>query len=194
MSASIDENKIKRAVKDILIGINENPNREGLRETPKRVTTAWQKLTEGYSRNLKDEIKVFENSSSYNDIIISGRIEFFSTCEHHLLPFFGHVYIGYVPGDTIIGLSKLSRAVDIYARRLQDQERITVQIADEIMGLLKPKGVAVYIEAKHFCNMVRGVEKKDSNMITMIFRGVLERDDFQKKFLSVVNSFNRSDA
>lgn len=168
--------------------LGENPKREGLVETPKRVATAWEKILEGYSRDFKSEIKVFENSSGYDGIITSGNIEFFSTCEHHLLPFYGHAFIGYIPGKTIVGLSKLSRVVDIYSRRLQDQERITTQVAEEIMKVLKPKGVAVLLRAKHFCNMARGVEKKDSDMTTLIYRGIFEKDkNLQGMFLELVN-------
>jgi len=185
----MDADKIKTTIHELLISLGENPQREGLVETPKRVAKAYQKILEGYSRNLADEIKVFENSAGYDDLIISSGIEFFSICEHHLLPFWGHATVAYIPDKTIIGLSKLSRAVDIYARRLQDQERITTQVADELMRLLKPKGVAVMLDASHFCNIIRGVEKKDSSMRTLIFRGVMkDNESLQMKFLMMAQT------
>jgi len=119
--------------------------------------------------------------------VISLNIDFYSLCEHHLLPFWGYAHIGYIPNDKIIGLSKLARVVDIYSKRLQDQERMTVQIAEELMKILKPKGVAVFLEGKHLCNIMRGVRKKDSSMVTMCFRGILQNDPLlQKKFLDLV--------
>ncbi|MBX3081029.1 MAG: GTP cyclohydrolase I FolE [Anaerolineae bacterium] len=170
----------------ILAALGENPGREGLLETPARVARAYAEILEGYHRDLQSEMTVFENSSGYDDLVISAKIDFCSMCEHHLLPFWGHAVIGYIPDNTIIGLSKLSRAVDIYARRLQDQERLTVQVADSIVEAVHPRGVAVMMEGQHMCNMIRGVEKKESIMRTIIFRGALKDDPvLQTRFLTL---------
>ena len=172
----MDEEKISALIKDLLLEVGEDPEREGLAKTPQRVAKAYAKLFEGYSRSLESEITTFNNIYNYDELIYSGEIVFFSTCEHHLLPFFGTAHIAYIPDKKIIGLSKLARAVDIYSRRLQDQERITMQIASELDKLLQPKGVAVWLEARHFCNMARGVQQDTSIMKTMAFKGVLKND------------------
>jgi len=179
--------KIQQLTKELLIAIGENPEREGLIDTPKRVSHSFISLLEGYSRSFASEITVFDNDYNYDSIVISGKIDFFSLCEHHLLPFYGYAHIGYIPDKKIIGLSKLSRAVDIYSRRLQDQERISIQVADAIMAVLKPKGVAVLLTAKHFCNIARGVEKKDSYMTTIVYRGLFEKEpNLQQQFLELI--------
>lgn len=172
----MDKKKISDAIRQLLRAVGEDLECEGLKDTPSRVARAYTEILGGYSRSLKNEITVFENTHGYDDIIYSGNIQFFSTCEHHLLPFYGAAHVAYVPGSKIIGLSKLARAVDIFSRRLQDQERITMQVADELDNLLRPKGVAVFLEGQHFCNMARGVKQCDSNMKTMTFRGVFKDD------------------
>ena len=172
----MEEQKVQTIIRELLILLGEDVTREGLAKTPARVAKAYSKIFEGYSRSLESEITTFENTYNYDELIYSGNIIFFSTCEHHLLPFFGTAHIAYVPDKKIIGLSKLARAVDIYSRRLQDQERITMQIADELEKLLQPKGVAVWLEGQHFCNMARGVQQDRSVMKTMAFRGVLKND------------------
>ena len=184
--SAAQRNQIEEAVLQILSALGEDPRREGLLDTPKRVAKAYAEMLEGYTRDLQSEMTVFDNSSGYDDLVISAKIDFNSMCEHHMLPFWGQAVIGYIPDKTIIGLSKLSRAVDIYARRLQDQERLTVQIADSIMDALQPHGVAVMLEGQHMCNMIRGVEKKQSVMRTIIFRGVLKEDQaIQTRFLTL---------
>ncbi|WP_372365307.1 GTP cyclohydrolase I FolE [Candidatus Uabimicrobium sp. HlEnr_7] len=179
--------KIQSLVKEMLSAFGENPEREGLIDTPKRVAKSYNKLLEGYNRNFADEITVFENTHSYNQIIVSGKIDFVSLCEHHLLPFYGYAHVGYVPDKKIVGLSKLSRIVDIYSRRLQDQERITIQVTQEIMNILQPKGVAAIFVGQHFCNIARGVQKKDSYMTTVIYKGIFETDQsLQRQFLELI--------
>ncbi len=173
--------KIEKLVKELIKELGEDPNREGLSKTPERVAKSFQRLFGGYDRSLKDELTVFANNHSYDDIIYSGAINFFSTCEHHLLPFYGKAYIAYIPNKEIIGLSKLARAVDIFSRRLQDQERITVQVANEISALVDVKGLAIMLEGQHFCNMARGVEQTESTMKTFAFRGCFTTDETMKK-------------
>ncbi len=184
----MNQKKIEDIIISLLTEIGEDTSREGLQKTPQRVARAYTKLFEGYNRSLKSELTVFKNTNGYDDIIYSGRINFSSVCEHHMLPFFGLAHIAYVPGDDIIGLSKMARAVDIFSRRLQDQERITVQIANELDLLLKPKGVAVMLEGQHLCNMARGVEQYNSNMKTLAFRGIFKQSqEFQNRFFHMVN-------
>lgn len=174
-----EDNKksVENLVQQLIVHLGEDPNRPGLLETPKRVAKAYEKILEGYSRSLDKEITTFDNTYAYDDLIYSGKINFFSVCEHHLLPFFGTAHIAYIPTDKIVGLSKLARAVDIFSRRLQEQERITSQVADELQKLLAPKGVIVMLEGRHFCNMARGVEKFDSNMKTITSRGCFKDDE-----------------
>jgi len=136
----------------------------------------------GYERNFAKENKLFTNFTNYDDIIILKNIDFFSVCEHHLLPFFGHAHVGYVPGKKVLGISKLARAVDIYARRLQDQETLGAQIANVIMKYGKARGVAVLIEAKHLCNVSRGTEKKLSIMTTCAYYGVFKKSTRLQNF------------
>jgi len=183
---AINNNQVNIIITDLLKNLVDDFDREGLRETPIRVAKSWTALLEGYDRNFEDEAKTFENTHGYSDMILSGKINFTSICEHHLLPFWGEAYIAYIPQDRIIGLSKLSRAVDIYSRRLQDQERITQQVADEINRYLQPKGVAVLLKAQHFCNIARGVEKPQSNMVTSVFTGEFRESDYKNRFYEMV--------
>lgn len=174
-----DSEHIAGIVSDLLVALGEDLSRPGIRETPARVAKSYVEMLSGYSRNLQDEITTFENAYGYDDIIYSGEIDFFSLCEHHLLPFFGVAHIAYIPRDKIIGLSKLARAVDIYARRFQEQERITIQIADEIERLIDARGVIVVLEGRHFCSMARGVGKVSSNMKTICSRGLFKESPEQ---------------
>lgn len=186
---AINQEKLEIVIKDLLSALNVDIQDEGVKGTPKRVAKAYEEILSGYGRELKDEMTVFNNKYMYDDIIYSGKINFFSTCEHHLLPFFGVAHIAYIPNDKLIGLSKLSRAVDIFSRRLSDQERITMQIVNEINNLLKPKGVAVMLEAQHFCNISRGVEKINSNMKTIAFKGTFKENDYlRESFMKMVTS------
>jgi GTP cyclohydrolase I len=158
-------------VRQWLEKIGENPDREGLRNTPARVAEAWKFFARGYGQNTDDVINGALFKAESKDMIIVKDIEIYSMCEHHLLPFFGRCHIGYIPGDKVIGVSKLARLADIYARRLQLQERLTKQIADVLMHHLQPEGVGVVVEAQHLCMMMRGVEKQNSLMITSAVLG-----------------------
>jgi GTP cyclohydrolase I len=163
-------------VRDILAALGENPDREGLLKTPERVEASLQFLTQGYRMTVEEVIgdAVFEEK--HQSMIMVRDIELYSLCEHHLLPFFGRAHVAYIPNGKILGLSKVARIVDVFARRLQVQERLTDHIADAIMDVLKPTGVGVVIEAAHFCMMMRGVEKQNSRAVTSALRGIF-RDD-----------------
>ena len=155
--------------------IGEDPYREGLRDTPKRMIASFDKILGGYNKDPKDVLTVF-GDELYDEMIVVKDIEFYSMCEHHILPFFGRAHIGYIPDGKIIGLSKLPRLVEIYSRRLQNQERLTSQIASGLQEILNPKGVGVVLEAKHFCMMARGVEKQDSEVITSTLIGLFKKE------------------
>jgi GTP cyclohydrolase I len=163
-------------VKEILTALGEDPGREGLIKTPDRVEKSLRFLTQGYSMTVEEVIgdAVFEES--HQSMIMVRDIEVYSLCEHHLLPFFGRAHVAYIPNGKILGLSKVARVVDVFARRLQVQERLTDQIADAIMDVLHPTGVGVVITAAHFCMMMRGVEKQNSRAVTSALRGIF-RDD-----------------
>lgn len=167
--------KIAENVQVILREIGEDPKREGLVQTPLRVAQAYQKLLGGYTENLQGIKTVFAREK-YDELIICKSIDFYSLCEHHMLPFFGKVQIGYLPQKKIIGISKLPRIVEIFARRLQNQERLTVQIAESLDKLIQPRGVGVVIEAQHFCLLARGVEKQNSRMTTSACTGLVKSD------------------
>ena len=171
-------NNVDEAVQTMLKFIWEDLDREGLKDTPKRVRKAMWKVFEGYNIKPEDIMTVFENESQDIDQIVwLSNIEFYSFCEHHLLPFFGKCSVYYIPGKKICGISKLARIVNIYARRLQNQERLTKQIADCIEKLLQPKAVAVVMEWKHFCMLCRGVEKQNSVMKTSDIRGMFRDNE-----------------
>lgn len=170
---TIDKEAIKKAVKDILVAIGEDPERDGLLQTPDRVARMLEELTQGYSDDAKTHLsKVFDESGS--EVVIERDIDFSSTCEHHLMPFFGKVHIAYIPDGKVVGLSKLARVVDVYAKRLQLQERLNAQIADAIFDKLNPKGVIVAIEAQHTCMSARGVKKIGAKTITFAKRGEVD--------------------
>jgi len=175
----------------LLEEVGEDPEREGLLKTPHRAAEAMRFLTNGYTQDLDAVVNgaIFHEES--DDMVIVRDIEFFSMCEHHLLPFFGHANIAYIPNGKIIGLSKLARITDMFARRLQVQERLTVQIAEAIQEALKPQGVAVVLEARHLCMMARGVEKKSSDMITSHVMGVFRTDrSTRAEFMNLLGSRN----
>jgi GTP cyclohydrolase IA len=163
-------------VRQVLAALGENPGREGLLATPERVEASLRFLTQGYRMTVEEAIgdAVFEEA--HQSMIMVRDIEVYSLCEHHLLPFFGRAHVAYIPNGKILGLSKVARIVDVFARRLQVQERLTDQIADAIMDVLRPTGVGVVIEAAHFCMMMRGVEKQNSRAVTSALRGIF-RDD-----------------
>ena len=173
-------------IKDIISHIGANAYREGLLETPARVVKSWKELYAGYNQDPVSVFKTFENEG-FNNMVICKDIEFYSMCEHHMLPFFGKAHIGYIPNDKIIGLSKLARLTDIFARRLQNQERLTDQIAETLMTNLKPKGVGVILEGKHFCMMSRGVQKQDSSMVTSSLYGIfMDKKSVKEEFLTLI--------
>lgn len=180
--------KIASMFRELLPMIGENPDREGLKNTPERVAKAYAHLLSGYDKNPRDILTVFD-SESYDEMIIVKDIEFYSFCEHHMLPFWGRAHIGYIPTAKIFGLSKLPRIVDIFARRLQNQERLTQQIAATIDELVAPKGVGVVLEAQHFCMMARGIEKQQSSVKTSAMVGLFKKSDKTRlEFLNLVNN------
>ena len=184
----MDKSKIELHVAEIIKLLGEDTTREGLLETPKRVAKAHKKLFEGYGKNPADIMTVFDDEK-YDEMIVVKDIEFFSHCEHHMLPFFGKAHIGYVPNGKIVGLSKIPRIVDIFARRLQNQERLTQQIARSLMELVNAKGVGVVLEAQHLCMMARGVEKQGSSATTSAMIGLFkEKDNTRAEFLNLIKS------
>lgn len=187
----INLKKIEEIYKTFLLEIGEDINRDGLRKTPYRVAKAWGFLLKGYFEKLESIVNgaVFETESS--DMIVVKNIEFYSMCEHHLLPFFGVAHIGYIPNKKILGLSKFAKIVEMYSRRLQIQERITNQIAKAIEDVLQPKGVAVVLDGYHLCMMMRGVEKQNSHTITSSLRGVFKEDyKTREEFLQIIKMKN----
>jgi GTP cyclohydrolase I len=181
--------KIENAVKDILELIGENPDREGLLRTPKRVAKAWEYFTSGYEQDVKKVLNGAVFKEKYDEMVIVKDIDFFSMCEHHLLPFYGKAHIAYIPTGKIVGLSKIPRLVEVFSRRLQVQERMTQQIADTLFQTLEPDGVAVVIEARHLCMMMRGVEKQNSVATTSAMLGSFRDDErTRNEFLKLINS------
>jgi len=179
--------KISENVRAILSGLGEDPEREGLQRTPERVEKAMKFLTGGYTENIPKLVNGALFSVDYDEMVIVKDIEFFSMCEHHMLPFYGKAHVAYIPNGKVIGLSKIPRIVDVFARRLQVQERMTQEIAQTLMDILKPKGVAVACEAQHFCMMMRGVEKQHSATVTSAMLGEFrERKDTRDEFLSLI--------
>ena len=175
--ATPDVQPIAHHVREMIRGLGEDVEREGLVKTPERVEAALKFLTRGYQQTVDDVIgdAIFEES--HEDMILVRDIELYSLCEHHLLPFFGRAHVAYIPHGRILGLSKTARLVDMFARRLQVQERLTDQIADALMTALAPRGVGVVIEAQHFCMMMRGVEKQGSRTVTSAVRGTFRSDN-----------------
>jgi len=176
----MDLDSIEKAVSEILIGIGEDPEREGLVKTPHRVAKSYQELLAGYRMDPKELINEAIFDVAYDEMVVGRAIEFYSMCEHHMLPFIGRVHVAYIPTDKVIGLSKLPRIVDLFSRRLQVQERMTRQIAEYIDFVLKPQGVAVVIEGLHMCMMLRGVKKHDARMTTSTMLGAF-RDDLSTR-------------
>jgi GTP cyclohydrolase I len=182
-----DLEKIVKAYRALLQGIGEDVDREGLRRTPDRAARALEFLTQGYRQDLDEIINDAVFQSSASEIILVKDIELYSLCEHHLLPFIGRAHVAYIPNGKVIGLSKVARIVDVFARRLQIQENLTTQIAESLMNCLEPSGVAVVVEAKHLCMMMRGVEKQNSVMKTSCLLGVFKDDArTRSEFLSLL--------
>jgi len=172
---------------DVLTSLGEDPEREGLQKTPERVAKAMQYLTQGYSMDAKAIINSARFKEEVSEMIIVKDIELYSMCEHHMLPFFGRAHIAYIPNGWITGLSKLARVVDVYSRRLQVQERLTTQILEAIKESLNPVGVAVVIEAKHLCMMMRGVQKQNSITTTSAFDGEFLKNTTRSEFLKLIS-------
>ena len=186
--AGEDPDSIASHMKEILASLGEDPTREGLLRTPERSEKALRYLTSGYSTNLSEIVNGALFNQECDEMVVVKDIEFFSMCEHHLLPFFGRMHVAYLPKKKVIGLSKIPRIVDMFARRLQLQERLTRQVAETIREVLEPRGVGVICEARHFCMMMRGVEKQHSGTITSsMLGGFRQRKDTRDEFLSLVS-------
>jgi len=188
---SLAEFSTQDLYREILTRIGEDTSRDGLLRTPERMEKAMAFLTRGYNMNVTDVLHGALFDVEYDEMVIVKDVEFFSMCEHHLLPFFGKAHIAYVPNGKVIGLSKIARLVDVFARRLQVQERITRQIADAIAEAIDPQGVAVILEAQHLCMMMRGVEKQHSSTVTSAMLGVFKTQlQTRNEFLSLVRRSN----
>lgn len=179
---------LKKNYAEIITSLGEDVTREGLVRTPERIGKAMQFITQGYDMNAVEILKSAIFNEDHSEMIIVKDIELFSLCEHHLLPFFGRAHIAYIPNGKIVGLSKLARVVDVYARRLQVQERMTCQIRNAIQEALQPLGVAVVIEAKHLCMMMRGVQKQNSVTTTSAFNGEFEKQPTRNEFINLISA------
>jgi GTP cyclohydrolase I len=186
----MDKEKIERAVRDILEAIGENPDREGLKDTPARIARMYEEIFSGINENPKDHLKVYFQEEKYEELVLVKDIPFYSTCEHHLVPFFGKAHVAYLPkGGRLCGLSKLARIVDSVAKRPQLQERITATIADSLMEALSPYGVVVVVEAEHMCMTMRGIKKPGSQTVTSAVRGLFNKDVAARaEVMSLINS------
>jgi len=181
--------RLSSVYKSVLSEIGEDPTREGLLKTPERVAKALQFLTQGYETNPEEILKSALFHEEYSEMVIVKDIEVYSMCEHHMLPFFGKAHIAYIPNGTIVGLSKVPRVVDAFSRRLQVQERLTIEIRDCIQETLKPKGVAVVMECQHMCMQMRGVQKQNSVTTSSAFTGLfLSNDSTRKEFINLVQA------
>jgi len=182
----------ERAVRTLLLWAGDNPDREGLVDTPRRVVNAYKELFSGYDQSAEEMLgTMFEEVAGYNDPVLIRDIPFFSHCEHHMVPIVGKAHIAYLPDGKVVGLSKIPRVVDVFARRLQTQESITAQIADALFQHLKPRGVAVLIEAEHMCMAMRGINKQGSKTITVTYRGIYDQDkSAQSNFISIIRGTN----
>jgi GTP cyclohydrolase I len=189
--ANVDVEKIEKAVKEILLAVGEDIEREGLKRTPTRVAKMYAELLAGMHDDPKEHIQsVF--TEDYDEIVLLRDIPFYSICEHHLMPFIGSAHVAYLPSGVILGVSKLARIVDSFARRLQTQERLTGQIADFVMNNLKPRGVAVVMEASHSCMTIRGIKKPGSVMVTSALRGIFRRDPKSRnEIMSLMHKGNK---
>ena len=181
----VDLKAAMRSISDLLRAIGEDPNREGLLNTPERVAKAYQELVSGYTTDPKQLINDAIFDIEYSDIVVVNDIQFYSLCEHHLLPFIGYAHVAYIPNRKVIGLSKIPRIVDMFSRRLQVQERLTRQIGEFLDEILKPKGVAVVMTGQHMCSTIRGVKKHDSNMTTRTMLGDFKQNrELRNEFIT----------
>jgi len=188
---TIDTERIRKAAKEILLAVGEDTEREGLKKTPERIARMYAELLGGMYEDPKKHIRsIF--TENYDEIVLLRDIPFYSICEHHLMPFIGSAHVAYLPSGTVLGVSKLARIVDCFARRLQTQERLTYQIADFIMNSLKPKGVAVVLKASHSCMTIRGIKKPGSVMVTSALRGIFRRDPKSRnEVMSLMHNGNK---
>lgn len=177
---------VERLIEQLLAHIEDDPRREGLRDTPERVAKSWEKIYGGYAINPEDVLSTVFVDGACDEMVILRDCEFYSTCEHHMLPFFGKAHIGYLPSGRVVGVSKLARLIEVFARRLQIQEKLTTEIAEAIEETLEPKGVMVVMEAQHFCMTSRGVEKQHSLMVTSAVRGAFENMGTRTEFLRLI--------
>ena len=183
----MNKTRVEELIRQLLVEIGEDPNREGLQTTPQRVARAYEFLTSGYRTPHTSVIKQATFRSEANNMIVARDIEVYSLCEHHMLPFFGRCHIGYIAHHVVLGVSKIARIVDYYARRLQIQERLTAEIAQEIMDAVEPHGVGVVMECQHLCMMMRGVEKQNSVMTTSSVLGTFHTDPSTRiEFLNLI--------
>ena len=191
VKTSVDTKRIEKAVTEILLAVGEDTGREGLKGTPGRVARMYAELLAGMREDPKQHLRsVF--TENYDEIVLLRDIPFYSICEHHLMPFIGSAHVAYLPSGTVLGVSKLARIVDCFARRLQAQERLTYQIADFIMNSLKPQGVAVVLKASHSCMTIRGIKKPGSIMVTSALRGIFKRDPRSRnEVLSLMHNGNK---
>lgn len=186
-ASTLSEATFADLVHELLVKIGEDPTREGLRRTPERVEKAFQFLTKGYNEDPEQLLKSALFTVDYDEMVIVKDIEMFSLCEHHMLPFIGKVHVAYIPNGRVIGLSKLPRLVEIFARRLQVQERLTTEIAETLMKVVQPQGVGVVVEARHLCMMMRGVEKQHSATVTSAMLGCFrEEKETREEFLALI--------
>ena len=187
------DTKFEDAVKTMMFHVGEDPNREGLLKTPQRVKKAYEFIFGGYKEDPREILRSALFTSSNDEMVLLKDIEFYSTCEHHLLPIIGRVHVAYIPNGKVVGLSKIPRVVNVFARRMQIQEQLTEQIADAIMDTIQPKGVAVVIQARHMCMEMRGVEKINSTTTSSALRGLFKKDEkTRSEFFSLINSQNGS--
>ncbi len=183
--------QIEEAIRSLLREIGEDPERKGLKNTPERISRMYKELTSGYSVSPEDVINDAIYDEKYDEMVVVKDVEFYSLCEHHMLPFFGKCHVAYVPKGKIIGISKIPRIIEVYSRRLQVQERMTVNIADFLNEALSPLGVAVVVEAYHLCMAMRGVKKAKANMLTSSMLGVFKKDERTRvEFLSFIGHNN----
>ncbi len=185
---SLKDFSTKELYREIIARIGEDPDRDGLVATPARMEKALAYLTKGYQEDPNEILRGALFEVDYDEMVIVKDVEMYSLCEHHLLPFFGKVHMAYIPKGKVIGLSKLARLVEVFARRLQVQERLTRQIADAIQEAIAPQGVGVVIEARHLCMMMRGIEKQNSSTVTSAMVGVFQKKETRSEFLSLVRS------
>ena len=185
----ISDQKAEEAIRTIIQWVGEDPGREGLLSTPKRVIKAFKEYFKGYTQNPKDYLsKTFSEVEDYDDMVIEKNISIQSHCEHHMAPIIGVAHVAYIPSNKVVGLSKLARVVEVFSKRLQTQERLTMQIAKTIMNVLQPRGVAVTIDAEHHCMTNRGIKKQDTTTITNYFLGAFKDDlSFQNRYLRYIN-------